>query len=214
MDEAPPQPTLIEDVSREFTGRITYPVLNLKMAEVKPLILPIVMLLVAALVGAIVSNTLFARSMDRRVGQIMLDVMPSDQLSVSLNGKLRSSSKTPMFLTSVKPGNHQLVITRPGYKPIERTLQIEPSAVANVNLTLEPNSPPTATVTFQIDIPSCNLGFGDRILAITNGQTVTLPAVKPLNLTLSAAGMDLERKLTIQLKENENLNLRFSFDPQ
>ena len=214
MDEAPPQPTLIEDVSRELTGRITYPVLNLKLAEVKSLLVPLLMLLSAALVGAVVSNTLFARSMDRRVGQIMLDVMPSDQLSVSLNGQLRSSTKTPMFLTSVKPGNHQLVITRPGYKPVERTLLIEPNSVANVNLTLKPSSPPTAAVTFQIDIPSCNLSFGDRILAITNGETVRLPATQPLDLTLSAAGTDLERKLTVQLQENESLNLRFSFDPQ
>ncbi len=207
------QPTLIEDVSRELTGSFVQPVLNLPWVHLRSLLLPVFLVFLAALMGALVSKALFARAMDRRTGQIMLEARPNDQLSVSLDGQLRKSKTTPMLLTDIRPGQHQLIIRRPGFVTVERNLTVEPNALTDIQIPLERKTAKEGSVTFQLDIPSCNLSFGDRILAISNGQTVKLPADKPLHLTVTANSMNAERRVTLQLKDGEQVSLRFTFDP-
>ena len=143
----------------------------------------------------------------------MLDARPNDLLSVSLDGQLRNSKKTPMFLTDIRPGQHQLIIRRPGFLPVERNLTVEPNALTDIQIPLERKTAKEGSITFQLDIPGCTLSFGDRILAISNGQTVKLPADKPLHLTVTANSMNAERRLTLKLKDGEQVSIRFSFDP-
>ena len=147
--------TLIEDISREFSGRFVNPIATLPWSKVKIFRLPIVLVIAASLLGAFISKSLFERALQKRLGRIMLDVTPNTDLEIFVDGQVKLSKETPMFLTDIAPGQHTLIIQKNGYKAQEKTITVEPNGLTDVVIKMKRTAPPMGSVTFVFDVEKC-----------------------------------------------------------
>jgi serine/threonine protein kinase len=203
-------PTVIDDISREFSGRFTNPMIQLPWHNLKVFRIPLLLIIAASLLGAFISKSLFERAVERRMGKVMLDIVPSSNLKIFIDGQERLSNKTPMFLTEISPGSHSLIVQRDGFREIETSILIEPSGLTDVVLKLERLGTSQAYVTFVLDIEKCTLQYDTLSREIYSGQTVKLPANRTLDLKLTSSVSGITRNLSIKLNDEETFKLRFS----
>lgn len=202
--------TVIEDISREFSGRFTNPMVRVPWHSLKSFRLPLLLVLMASLLGAFISKSLFERAVQRRLGEIMLDISPNTNLKIFIDGQKRLSNKTPMLLTELAPGSHSLIVQRDGFHEIETSIMIEPSGLTDVVLKLERLEASHAYVTFVLDVEKCTLSYDNKSREVYSGQTVTLPSNQALDLKLSSTDSDMIRHISIKLNDDETFKLRFS----
>jgi hypothetical protein len=202
--------TLIDSVSREFSGRFTTPIAQVPWRSLNSFRLPLVLIIAASFIGVAISKSLFDRALQKQLGRIMLDITPNTQLQIFLDGQERLSHKTPMFLTEIAPGSHSLIVQRQGYQEIETSILIEPNGLTNVVLKLDRMETAQAYVTFVLDVEKCTLSYDEKSLEVFSGEPIALPANRMLDLKLTADKSDAQRSLSVKLQEDETFKLRFS----
>lgn len=87
---------------------------------------------------------------------------------VSIDGKLVTATDDTLYL---QPGSYEVVISKDGYTPWRKTLQVEPELVAQTNALLFPVAPSLSTLTFtgaQNTTPSPD---GRKLLYYTASQS-------------------------------------------
>ncbi|MGB0646577.1 MAG: protein kinase domain-containing protein [Bradymonadia bacterium] len=202
--------TLIEDVSRELSGRFVNPIVKLPWSKLKVFRLPVILIVAASLLGAFISKSLFERALQKRLGRIMLDATPNTGLEIFVDGQVKLSNETPMFLTDIAPGPHTLIVQKNGYRPQERNIIVEPNGLTDVVMKMERTTPATGSVTFVFDIEKCILKYNKINREVFSGETLRLPANQELNLKLEAKGSKRARNISVQLKPDELFQLRFT----
>ena len=172
--------------------------------------LPIFLVIAASLLGAFISKSLFERALQKRLGRIMLDVTPNTDLEIFVDGQVKLSKETPMFLTDIAPGQHTLIIQKNGYKAQEKTITVEPNGLTDVVIKMKRTAPPMGSVTFVFDVEKCLLKYNEVNREVLSGETVHLPANQKLELKLNSNHSKRSRNVSVQLKPDEAIRLRFT----
>ena len=207
-------PTLLDESNQESRRDIVVPDWRQVMSRWRPLLPSLVALFLAAILGSLLSQFLYNRIMHRRPGKIMLDVEPNTELTISLDGQIRNSTRGPTMLTQLTPGEHLIVVQKDGFRPIEKTVDVEPAGLTNLNLNLKRIGKPTAKIQFTLDVETCFLNIDGRVLDLKNGQIIEVPAKVPLDISLSTSNKGIARKVSLELKEDEEVNLSFVLDDE
>ena len=205
-------PTLLDESNQESKRDIIAPDWRQLIFRWKPLLPSLVVLLMAAILGSTLSQFLYNRIMHRRPGKIMLDVEPNTELIISLDGQIRNSTRGPTMLTQLTPGEHLLVVQKEGFGAIEKTIDVQPAGLTHLNLNLKRIKKPTGKIQFTLDVESCFLSIDGRVLDLKNGQIIEVPAEVPLDISLSTSNKRTARKVSLELKEDEEVNLSFILD--
>jgi eukaryotic-like serine/threonine-protein kinase len=100
-------------------------------------------------------------------GQLAVDSTPAGA-QVQLDGKTDPSWVTPLSLTSLQPGQHAITVTKPGYTPDSRTVNVASGNRATVVVHL---AQLMATLVVNSDPPGANIYIDGRDMgAKTPGQ--------------------------------------------
>jgi outer membrane biosynthesis protein TonB len=100
-------------------------------------------------------------------GQLAVDSTPTGA-QVQLDGKTDPSWVTPLSLTSLQPGQHAITVTKPGYAPDSRTVDVASANRATVVVHL---AQLMATLVVHSDPPGANIYIDGRDMgAKTPGQ--------------------------------------------
>ena len=130
--------------------------------------------------------------------------------TVAVDGRRRGT--TPVLITDIAPGAHQVVVTGTS-GTVRQRVRVEPKATTTLMVPLPRSAPPQNTAGWlSITAPTELQVFdGGRLLGSTRVNPLMLPTgLHTLRLTNEAAGVDLTRHVTIERGHTARLQIRLA----
>jgi hypothetical protein len=165
------------------------------------------MLPVRVKAGAVTAQHVFLQKTQAATGRLRITSEPPSA-AVAVDG--RGRGKTPVLITDLAAGPHDVVVTGTSGS-VRQRVRVDPAATTTVMVPLPRNAPPPQSTGGWLSITASTelqVFEGDRLLGTTRVNRMMLPTgVYNLHLVNEAAGVDITRRVTIERGQTARLQV-------
>jgi hypothetical protein len=157
--------------------------------------------------GAVTAQHVFLQKTQAATGRLRITSEPPSA-AVAVDG--RGRGKTPVLITDLAAGPHDVVVTGTSGS-VRQRVRVDPAATTTVMVPLPRNAPPPQSTGGWLSITASTelqVFEGDRLLGTTRVNRMMLPTgVYNLHLVNEAAGVDITRRVTVERGQTARLQV-------